>query len=124
MLSHAHILSRLAPCSALLCKLNSIPFYLGATALSIMTFNITTLSIIGLKVPFSITTLCHYVECRYAGCQILFFVMLNGIMLNAIMLNAIMLNAIMLNAIMLNAIMLNAIMLNAIMLNVIIGAFI
>ncbi len=74
----------------------------GATTLSIMTFVRTTLSIKGLLVTQSITTLCYYAERRYAECHILLIVMVNVVLLNVIMLSVVMLNVIMLSVVILN----------------------
>ncbi len=49
---------------------------LRITTLSIMTFNIT-LSINGLFMTLSISTLYHFAECHYNKCLIIFIVMLS-----------------------------------------------
>jgi hypothetical protein len=79
----------------------------GAATLSRMTFVPTTLSIKGLLVTHSITTLCYNAERRYAECHILFIVMLSVVMLTVVMLNVFMPNVIILSAIKLNVIMLS-----------------
>ncbi len=69
--------------ASIFCLVYNKEAYLGATTLSIMTFSITTISIEGLYVIHSITTLC------YAHCLNFFIVKLSVVMLNVVMLSVV-----------------------------------
>jgi hypothetical protein len=90
--------------------------------LSLTTFSRMTLSIKGLFLTFSVTTLSiaalfHYAKC-HAECNF-FIVMLNVNMLRVNMLRVIMLSVNMLSVIMLSVVILRAVLLSVIMLSVV-----